>query len=422
MPYPVKNFRSDDVGLGKITATQGAFVGILDACLVTGFNLRSLDGLSYDSASDTFVGTVNSGHGYRIDQIVLVSGATPSQFNCEIWITAITATTFTGKAHVSDARPSSGAASGAMTVKAAPQGQWSKPYSSADGQKAVFRMEAVESSKCCLRVDNSIACSASYGMYCLVDAYEQVGGLDTGINHFGFFAERGNAWSLRARTSYRDTPWIIYADPQAFWVYLKIIESSNESNEVINSSYSYEFWRSYFFGDGVKRNPGDTYATTLVSAGNQLSTVQATSQGSLVGNHTLFYAGNNKDGIALARDMSSNVGKKIPYGINFPWLGQNYSGRGPLQYPSPVDNALIVQPNGVHIMETVSVIRMQIPGLWTTPQDLSSVITPAAQLQSFPGAENRKFQAMHAQYYCSTSQPLTSYAGVAFVDITGPWR
>ena len=424
MPYPVKNFRSDDTGLNKITATLGSLVGILDACLVTGFNLRTLDALTYDSATDLFAGTVNSGHGYRLNQIVLVSGASPSQFNCEIWITAITATTFTGKAHVSDARPANAAASGSMTVKAAPQGSWSKPYASAEGTKAVFRMEAPESSKCCLRIDNSIACSASLGMYCLVDGYEQVGGLDVGVNPFGYFAERNNVWSIRSRTSYRDTPWMLFADSAAFYLNMKVIQSGSDTLDPISDIASRAYWRAYFFGDALKRTPGDVYSCLLASSASPLSSfISSYDNGLLGGNSYLFNSANpTGGGLSFARNAYGAVGKNQPYSTNQAWQGLNYSGRGPLTYPSPVDNALIVIPNGIHLMDSQSAIRGNLPGYWSSPQALADVLGPAVIYENFPGAELRKFISMYAQYYVGSTPADPNYCTTGFIDLTGPWR
>lgn len=424
MPYPVKNFRSDDTGLNKITATLGSLVGILDACLVTGFNLRTLDALTYDSATDLFVGTVNSGHGYRVNQIVLVAGASPSQFNCEIWITAITATTFTGKAHISDARPASAAASGSMTVKAAPQGSWSKPYVSADGAKAVFRMEALESSKCCLRIDNSIACSATLGMNCLVDGYEQVGGIDVGINHFGAYTERQNSWAIRARTSYRDSPWMLFADGSAFWLNIKMITVPSDIYDSYSDPNSSQNWRSYFFGDVIKRAPGDVYPCLLAASAGTYTTVSGYDAQNLTGNSALFQnTGSSYSGLALARDMYGSIGKKIPAATLLAWGNSAYSGRGPLTYPSPSDNALMVSQNGIYLLESASAIRGQLPGYWSSPQSLSDAIVPSAIFENFPGAEGRKFIAMAAQYQSGTNSATSSaYTTIGFIDMTGPWR
>lgn len=421
MPYPVKNYRSDDVGLSKISAAVGSFVGLLEACLVTGFNLRTLDSLTYDSATDLFVGTVGSGHGYRLNQIVLVGGAAPSQFNCEIWITAITATTFTGKAHISDARPASAAASGKMTVKAAPQGSWSKPYASADGTKAVFRMESPDSSKCCLRVDNSIACSASYGMYCLVDGYETMSGLDTGINQFGYFAAGANHWGLRARTSYSDSPWMLFADSGAFWGFYKILSSTSATDLPIDDFNTRHMWRSFFFGDMVKRNLNDAYPCLLASGSSAITVTQ--DQYSMISNSRLLdLSGSSTTGICIARDMYGSVGKKLTYSNGSAWKYMDYSGAGPLTYPSPVDNSLMVIPNGIYIMETSKVIRGNVPGYWATPQDVRDVINPASLFDGFPGAEGRKFIAVHGQYQYGSASPSLINGTIGFIDITGPWR
>jgi len=285
-------------------------------------------------------------------------------------------------------------------------------------------MEAPESSKCCLRIDNSIACSASLGMYCLVDGYEQVGGLDVGVNSFGYFAERNNVWSIRSRTLYRDTAWMLFADSAAFWLNMKVIQSSSDTFDPISDIATRSQWRAYFFGDVLKRNPGDVYSCLLVSSISPLSSfISSYDNGYLGGNSSLFNSNpGNSGGLSFARNAYGAVGKNQPSGTNLAWHGLLYSGRGPLAYPSPVDNSLIVIPNGIHLMDSTSAIRGNIPGFWTLPQSLTDVLGPAVIYDNFPGAELRKFISMYAQYYSGYTNADQVYCTAGFIDLTGPWR
>lgn len=70
-----------------------ALIAVLDACLVTGFNIKTLTSLSVSGGVAT--GVVALGHGFTDQAVVLIAGATPGGLDGECRITVTSATQFT---------------------------------------------------------------------------------------------------------------------------------------------------------------------------------------------------------------------------------------------------------------------------------------------------------------------------------------
>ena len=66
-------------------------IAVLDACLVDGFGLKSVDTLVVSGAVAT--ANISTGHSAMVGSVVLISGATPSGLNGEKRVTAITTNT-----------------------------------------------------------------------------------------------------------------------------------------------------------------------------------------------------------------------------------------------------------------------------------------------------------------------------------------
>ena len=77
MSTSVKHFRSNMTGAPTLNGVAGALIGVLDACLVNGFNLKTIDSLAV--AAGVATASVGGGHGYEPDTVVLIAGATPGE-------------------------------------------------------------------------------------------------------------------------------------------------------------------------------------------------------------------------------------------------------------------------------------------------------------------------------------------------------
>ena len=171
MAYPVKWMHSGMQGAPVLSNQWGDLVALLDACLMSGFNSQTCNGITV-SAGVATASFGNGGHGFVPYQVVEVSGA--SGLDGQHRVTAVTSTT------VSFAAPAGAVSySGACVVKAAAVGGWSKPYSGT--HKGAYKSTHPTSSGCYLRVDNSLATkyTTTYAKYAKVTLCEGMTGIDS---------------------------------------------------------------------------------------------------------------------------------------------------------------------------------------------------------------------------------------------------
>ncbi|WP_022949513.1 hypothetical protein [Methylohalobius crimeensis] len=206
---PVKWFTSDMTGAPQITGSDsfptGELIALLDACLLNGFNAQGLDSLTYDSGTGKCTGTVNAGHGFSQYQVILIEGANEAAFNGEHRITALDATTFQ---FTPATAPGVATATGTITAKAAPVGQWEKAFSATN--KAVYRSTDPLATGYYLRVDDTVS-----GRARPVRGYESMTDVDTGSNAFG------HASGHFAVSSSGTNQWALVGDARLFYVHFR---------------------------------------------------------------------------------------------------------------------------------------------------------------------------------------------------------
>ncbi len=127
---PVKLFRSDDPGAPTLNGVAGALTNVLDGCLLTGYNTRAATSLTQSGGAATM--TLQSGHGFAVNQVVAVSGFNEAAFNGDFWVTGVGATTLQFAVAGNPASP----ATGAGGVKVSPAG-WTKIFPGTD--KAAYQ-------------------------------------------------------------------------------------------------------------------------------------------------------------------------------------------------------------------------------------------------------------------------------------------
>ena len=227
----VKIFSSTLPGAPVLSGTAGSLIALLDACLVNGFGLKTLDSLVVSAGVAT--ATVSTGHSAQVDAVILLAGATPAALNGEQKVTAITTTT------VQFAAPgvADGPASGTITLKLAPAG-WAKAF--AGSNLAAYRSGHVEASGCYLRIDDTAACEAR------VLGYETLADLATGTGPFPAIAG-GYYWSKSDAANSSARPWWLIGNSRM--VYLGL---------AYNSSYAGQHL-VHCFGDLKSRKSADAY-------------------------------------------------------------------------------------------------------------------------------------------------------------------
>jgi len=168
----VKYFNNLMGGIPQLTNVFGALTALLDAVLVTGFNLKTLDSLTCTDGVAT--ATVSSGHGYIVNQVVLITGASPPEYNGEHIVLSANASTFTFALVGSPTSP----ATGTIACKAAPLG-FEIAYTGTN--KRAYRSTQLTSNKPILRVDDSQApdYASTYAKYGKVSIAQNMSDIDT---------------------------------------------------------------------------------------------------------------------------------------------------------------------------------------------------------------------------------------------------
>lgn len=367
MPLPnteVKFFASTMSGAPTLNGNAGTFIGVLDACLVTGFGSVTLNSLVV--ADDVATGTVSTGHGFAMvgatGMVIRIEGATPAGLNGDWRIASVPgSTTFTfATTGITDQT-----ATGTITAKRAPAG-WEKAYSGTN--KAVYRSLDLQGTRLYLRVldDDSTNNNA------VIKGYVTMSDVDTGTEAFPAAA----CYFYKIDTVRTSAPWWCYADSRAFY----LISRAN-SNEIISGAM--------FFGDiaqVIRLNP--EHACGIIGS----STANTTSINDT--NH------NYSNGAALARSYTGAAGATYFFRPNHPKFNT-------LAATCPVNNGLVIAP--VEAWEAAALPVGFLPGAYR-PLNLGSGLSDGAiydGIPELPGRTLRVQEALNEKWV---------------FDLTGPWR
>lgn len=401
MSTPVKWFTSDMAGAPVLSGTAGALIAVLDACLVTGFNTKTLTSLVVSGGVAT--ATVAAGHQFTDQVVGLVAGATPAALNGECRITVTGASTFTFPTTAPD-----GTATGTITVKVAPAG-WSKPYSATN--KAAYCSTDVAATGLYLRVQDDATGTSSGARNALLRGYEAMTDVDTGSNPFpsagqsstgGVVHKSNNADSSARR-------WVVVAD--AALVYLMV--------EWSPSSYPSQFGATVF-GDVVSYKAGDGYGCVLlVDKDEALSSPPGNLAYAFALKRLVFVSAWT---CWVARSYAQLPGAVEAWGLLEGGRTENatygHVGGSGQPYPSPVDNGLYAQ--AVQLCERSAagnVLRGRLPGL-LNPLHVRP-LGHLATIDGVTGLEGRTLLACDAAAY---EVGPGAVVGQALFDLTGPWR
>ena len=389
----VKHFVSDQMaGAPALSGTAGAMIGVLDACLVNGFDLKTLVSLAVAGgvATATWTGT----HSATPDSVVLIDGVTGAltALNGEQKVIATTATTLTFATAAAD-----GTASGTITMKMAPAG-WEKVYTGTN--KAVYRALDVAGTRMYLRVDDTNT------TFSRVVGYETMSDVDTGAGPFPTAAQisGGGYWIKSSAANATANKWALCADTRFFyWHPMPHVNTNPLAQNGITRG----------FGDPNALNPGgDAYACVL----NYAASASYSDQNGQFDNPTASAYN------AMPRDYTG-VGSSALH-LTLPYTGgTTLSGNDGTfgTFPSEVDGSLILSRRYITVAAGRPP-RANLPGLLHVPQSGAWNSFKMADKADGTGAlAGRKLLALSP----SSSIGNTSAAantGVSFVDITGPWR
>ncbi len=389
--YPVKYLHSGMRGAPVLTGQAGTLVALLHAALVTGFGM--VTALSASVAAGTATVQFNAGQSFDVGDIVVVAGATPDGLNGEARV--LTASS----AHITFATTApDGAASGTITVKAAPVG-WDRPYSGTN--KAVFRSADPTANGHYLRVLDTSA------QFARVTGYTAMTTVDAGTGPFPTAAQfsGGGYWHKSIQADGTPVTWKLFGDTRFF--FLSIAYASLYGP-------AYRAAAALCFGDPIALQiGGDPWSTALTCSGSSFS----------------YHLG------------IEDAGTPSQPGLGAKWLGRACGGAGSGvladartysigalsgadtslgQYPSSVDGRLRLMP--VFWREqggSYPPPRAVAPGFLYVPQyGASAAFADGSSITGTGDLAGRRLVAVWATSSVSAAYPQ----GVYFIDATGPWR
>lgn len=391
MSTKTKYFSSAMVGSPVLNGVIGSLIPVLDACLVTGFGLKSVDSLVVAGG----VATMNfgAGHSFAPDCVALIEGVSPVALAGEKRIITTTTNTATFDATgVSDQT-----ATGSITAKVAPAG-FEKIFSSTNN--AAYKSKSIESSGCILRVADTGTKNA------YIVGYEAMSDVDTGVGRFpsitqfaaeGLYVSKSNTADAVSRR------WHIFADDRAFYFF---------THHVLATDYECQ---NFFFGDINSIKSNDPYACvircstsdTTGQASNTISDMSYSNGDFGVPTHSFAARAATGLGgsqiVANVAEASSGMPRSGVFGNNTGFV-----------YPSPVTNGLMLAR--VCVMNITEGLRGYFPGIMLAPQYVSTTFSTGDVVTGTGTMVGKSLKVVKN----GNNQAPTQ--GVNFIAHTADWR
>lgn len=427
---PVKYYTSSMQGAPQLTNAWGDLTNMLDAVLVTGFNLKAITSLT--SAGGIATADIAAGHLYQVDQVILIAGADQAEYNGEFRILTATANSFT---YAITGTPASPATGDSISAKVAPL---NFEIAFTGTNKRVYRSKNTLSNRPYLRVDNSLdpAYTTTYAKKGKVTMAEAMTDVDT------FVAGAGRApydaanptknevgtgsgttaidgwykwYYARVEGNYSDSTapaalnrnWVLVGDDRGFYFF------TEHNGTYGRGVYAFTDFLSFRQGDGF---------SSILCASEAYGAANAT-HNTIEGT---YYTGPNYGcgfhwslsylGKVLMRDHVQ-VGGTVRAGfcslgtLNTQSVCGNNTG---IPWPNGPDYSLILHP--VYIKQENNQLRGKMPGWMWVHND--QPLTDLAVVDNVVGYPGRKFLLVGAS--TSTTGSGSNATRLAF-DITGPW-
>ena len=368
--YPVKFINNAMRGAPQVSGTAGTLIAALDAFLLTGWAPTAAISVSVTGG----VGTAefNDGSFFEDTAIVLIDGATsPALLNGEARVLS-----HTNKQIKFETNAPDGIATGAITFKYAPVGNWEKTFSGTN--KAAYRSTDIKASGFFLRVDDTGTVSAR------VRGFEVMTDVDTGTGPFPTDTQisGGGHWIKSTAANTTAVRYDIFADSRALFVALA-------PGVVTNPSFTGAPARG--FGDMIPlRAAGDVYSVALAcNAGT-------TTGSGVFSNGAFDFAASVNDAIFVPRAIAGLGSAQVTASV--PYVGNNSSRSGGDAtlgaFPSVVDGELKYSKRYIHSGDG-STPRAEVPGLLHVPQSgVSSLVSPRDTFQGTGALTNRTLVAI----------------------------
>ncbi|HLO98646.1 MAG TPA: hypothetical protein VK171_08635 [Fimbriimonas sp.] len=387
----VKYFHNQLPGAPAMTGQAGSGIAVLDACLVNGFGLKTLDTLAVSGGIAT--GTVSTGHSFEPDTIAEIVGATPTGLNGQKRILSVAGNTFTFDA----TGISNQTATGTITCRLAPAG-WSKPFTGTN--VAVYRSNNVAGTRMFLQVTDTNAVTRNFQMRGFENMLDAVG---VGQAAFPSALQVAGAGLFVAKSSTNDAVarnWFLIADDRTFYLWT----SGGSSNG-----------GTVGFGDFASVKAGDPFACMISAPTSDLITNTNPSAIDLSYSHSTapgsIYAPRSFSGIGTSASL---LQRAESYWNTNGWSGNTNNSLA--NYPNQADNALLL--NRLLVIEPgIPTLRGTQRGLLHSPQICQGFFNHRDKIDGRGAYAGRKliFLSSNGAYANGVKT-----AGL-FFDITGPW-
>lgn len=428
MNYPVKHYFSTMEGAPQLTNDWGCITALLDAVLVNGFNLKTIQTLT--SAAGVATASIPGGHLYLVGQVLLIAGVDQPEYNGEVRVTATTATSISYTITGSPVSPATGAS---ITSKVAPLG-WEIAFTGVN--KRAYRSRNVTSNRPYLRVDDGKdpVYGTTYAKKAKVTMAQGMSDVDTFV---GARAPYDSAAPTKNEVG--TGTGVTAVDGWYKWCYARTIGQAQEMYEPVAGVRGWVLVgddRGFYFMPA--HNPGGSRAgycftdfesfrsvdgfNTLLCATEAYVNANAYFSGWPGGHYgdndiaNYFNRSLDYTGKVLMRDYLQ-IGDPVRAG--FASLntnnGQTISGYSTgVPWPNGPDYSLLLHP--VYLRQENTHVRGRIPGLFWVHND-----KPLADLNTVTGVAGypgRTF--MLVDLAISSGGSRLTGSRVAF-DITGPW-
>lgn len=383
--------RSTDTGAPSLVGAVNSLVALFDACLVNGYNSKSVQSITRTGSTATV--TFATAHGYAVDggTKVEIMSATQAEYNGIKKIFNVTANTFDFTVTGTPATP----ATGTITSRVPPLG-WSKTYSGTN--KAAYRSNEVTGTRLYLRVDDTVALT-SY-----LRGYETMSDVDTGAGLFPTTAQLSSGIALDKANVVDATgrPWVMAGDGFEFHFF-----------------YAYHLttyagiYRHFHFGDPASEMASDPYGCLIYGSdaaspggtpnNSHTSQLIPSSTGTVTAQAGHFYArpysqvGSSQPAVKVGDQQLS---------------GTASGGDAALIFPAPNNNRFYTSP--LYAADAGQYcLRSQIKGIWRPCH-----VRPFGNAVLIAAADS----PLTRRLFTISTVYSAAVAGETHVDIDGPWR
>lgn len=389
-------FDSAETGAPVLNNAAGSLIAVLDACLITGFNLKSVTSLVVAGGVAT---ATCAGHGFSgtHGKDLLIAGSTPGGLNGRKALTYVDTNTFKFDATgIADQT-----ATGTITAKRDPLG-WVKQFTGTN--KAIYKRSDPVASSMMLRVLDTAAAPAT-----TTDArvlmVESATDADTytgpGPTSAHIADANGQYWN-KGSNLVSAKQWSIVGSATGFFLV------TPNGNNVLPTASLADAAALHAFFDFPSLKAGDGYGTVL---SGPVASVAGGSAASALGKSEAFVTGDASLVIARAHTQVGGAVKGNCTGI-----GTGVSGASAVwaQYPNPVDNGLLIFPSILLTEENGSAGSMPrgtIPGICQ--------VLGRAPFKHYQIVES--VNALPGRKLLALNHGVNGTGGVLLFDLTGPW-